>query len=54
MGDNTRMNQLTFGDPEYFGKRKRIRREVFLFFIASAKERNPTAARTLLDLLAAP
>ena len=31
-----------------------IRREVFLFFIASAKERNPTAARTLLDLLAAP
>ena len=30
MGDNTRMNQLTFGDAEYLGKRKRTRREVFL------------------------
>ena len=24
------MNQLTFGDAEYLGKRKRTRREVFL------------------------
>ena len=24
------MNQLTFGDAEYYGKRKRTRREVFL------------------------
>ena len=30
MGDNGRMNQLTFGDAEYLGKRKRTRREVFL------------------------
>ncbi len=30
MGDNDRMNQLTFGDAEYLGKRKRTRREVFL------------------------
>jgi hypothetical protein len=30
MGDNDRMNQLTFGDAEYRGKRKRTRREVFL------------------------
>lgn len=30
MGDNARMNQLTFGDAEYFGKRKRTRREAFL------------------------
>ena len=30
MGDNDRMNQLTFGDAEYLGKRKRTRREIFL------------------------
>ena len=30
MGDNDHMNQLTFGDAEYLGKRKRTRREVFL------------------------
>ena len=30
MGDNDHMNQLTFGDAEYLGKRKRTRREIFL------------------------
>jgi len=30
MRDNSAMNQLTFGDAEYLGKRKRTRREVFL------------------------
>ena len=30
VGDNGRMTQLTFGDLEYAGKRKRTRREIFL------------------------